>query len=71
MTDPHKKLKKQYHGVYHPIPALPEGKKGWKIHDASKTVVLYQGQDPDVARLIWNMGMHDLVPNGETMETMP
>ncbi len=64
------KLQRQYNGVYHQAPALAEGATIWKMVDKGGHLV-YRGSDPIIARLMYNMGKQQLVPVGETMETMP
>jgi hypothetical protein len=72
MTDSHKKLKKQYHGVYYPVPLLREKQRGYRFFfDAARTRLMYEGADPDISRLLYNLKGKELVPMGETMETMP
>ena len=58
---------------YPALPAMQPGKVGYLVRDKSKTVVMYQGNDEDIARLVYNSSNHDtrLVPAGETMEKMP
>lgn len=56
---------------YPALPPVQPGKVGYRVRDKSKTVILYQGKDGDVARLVLNSFKTNLVPAGETMEKMP
>ncbi len=64
-------LHKKYNGDYPKLPDLSEGMKGYRVFANQRSAVIYEGTDKDVARLIRNIGRHQLVPAGERMEDMP
>lgn len=57
--------------AYPQLPELAAGHTRWRIFADNRTKVVYVGNNHDVARLIRNSGRIQLVPKGETMETMP